>query len=135
MSVGILLITHQALGGALLQIAAGIFGAWPPNAEALEIENDAPCEEMLAQARRLVERLDTGDGVLILTDIYGATPANLARNLLDGSGRVRLLAGVNLPMLVRALSYAHLELDTVMEKAMVGGRDGVLLCAARRETD
>lgn len=135
MSVGILLVTHQSLGSALLRVACGIFGTCPANADSLEVENDAPCEDLLARARGLVERLDTGDGVLVLTDIYGSTPANLARDLLDGPRRVRLLAGVNLPMLVRALSYASLDLDSVVEKAMVGGRDGVLLCTARTETD
>ena len=135
MSVGILLVTHQSLGTALLRVACGIFGTCPTKAEALEVENDAPCEVLLAQARGQMERLDSGDGVLVLTDIYGSTPANLARDLLDGPGRVRLLAGVNLPMLVRALSYASLDLDSLVEKAFVGGRDGVLLCAARAETD
>ncbi len=135
MSVGVLLVTHQSLGPALLRVATGIFGRCPAHAEALEVENDAPCDVRLGEARRLVECLDTGDGVLVLTDIYGSTPANLARDLLDGPGRVRLLAGVNLPMLVRALSYAGLDLDEVVEKALNGGRDGVLLCAARGERD
>jgi PTS system ascorbate-specific IIA component len=135
MSVGILLVTHQSLGTALLRVACGIFGTCPTRAEALEVENDAPCEVRLGEAQRLIERLDTGDGVLVLTDIYGSTPANLARDLLDGTTRVRLVAGVNLPMLVRALSYAGLDLDSVMEKALVGGRDGVLPCVGRAETD
>jgi mannose PTS system EIIA component len=134
-SVGVLLVTHQTLGSALLRVASGIFGRCPVNAEALEVENDAPCDIRLDEARRLVARLDTGDGVLVLTDIYGSTPANLARDLLAGPGRVRVLAGVNLPMLVRALNYAGLDLDSVVEKALVGGRDGVLPCTARCETD
>lgn len=135
MSVGILLVTHQLLGTALLRVANGIFGTCPTRAEALEVENDAPCEVLLAHAQGLLDRLDTGDGVLVLTDIYGSTPANLARDLLDGSRQVRLVAGVNLPMLVRALSYAGLDLDAVADKALTGGRDGVLLCAARSEAD
>jgi mannose PTS system EIIA component len=134
-SVGILLVAHDSLGTVLLRIAAGIFGALPPNAESLDVENDSPCDQVLERARAMVERLDTGEGVLVLTDIYGATPANLARSLLDGPHRVRLLAGVNLPMLVRALTYAHLDLESAMERALIGGRDGVLLCAAHCETD
>ncbi len=135
MSVGILLVTHQSLGTALLRVACGIFGTCPTQAESLEVENDAPCEVLLDQAWGLLERLDTGDGVLVLTDIYGSTPANLARDLLNGPGQVRLVAGVNLPMLVRALSYAGLDLDSVADKALAGGRDGVLLCAARSAAD
>jgi len=134
-SVGILLITHSPLGADLLRIATGIFGACPAPAEALEVENDAPCDPLLAHAERLVSRLDTGDGVLVLTDIYGSTPANLAVDLLGRRERIRVLAGVNLPMLVRALNYAELDLDSVAEKALTGGRDGVCLCARRGSED
>jgi PTS system ascorbate-specific IIA component len=131
MSVGILLITHGALGGELLRIATGIFGTCPAPAEALAVENDAPCDPLLVEAERRAERLDAGDGVLVLTDLYGSTPANLAVALGDRRDRVRVLAGVNLPMLVRALSYAALELDQVVDKALQGGRDGVLQCGVR----
>ena len=71
---------------------------------------------------------DRGDGVLVLTDLYGSTPANLAVALGDRHDRIRVLAGANLPMLVRALSYAGLELDQLVDKALTGGRDGVLRC-------
>ena len=135
MSVGLLLITHQSLGTALLRIAAGIFGTCPTRAESLEVQNDAPCDVLLDQARRLVEGLDQGDGVLVLTDIYGATPARLAMDLADGRHRIRLVAGVNLPMLLRALNYAGLDLDTVADKALTGGREGVLPCPAVGERD
>lgn len=131
MSVGILLITHGALGSELLRIATGIFGTCPAHAEALEVENDAPCAPLMAEAERRANRLDEGDGVLVLTDLYGSTPANLAVGLQDRRDRVRVLAGVNLPMLVRALNYAALELDQLVEKARKGGRDGVLLCPPR----
>jgi mannose PTS system EIIA component len=132
-SVGLLLITHQSLGTELLRIGTGIFGTCPARAASLEVENDAPRDALLAQGRRLVAELDAGDGVLILTDIYGATPARLAMELTEGPRRIRLIAGVNLPMLVRALNYAGLDLDTVADKALAGGREGVLPCTAPGE--
>jgi PTS system ascorbate-specific IIA component len=130
MSVAVLLITHGSLGSELLRIAGGIFGACPARAEAVEVENDAPCDPLLQEAERRIDHLDDGDGVLVLTDLYGSTPANLAMALLERRDHVRVLAGVNLPMLVRALSYAALDLDQVVDKALQGGRDGVLACGA-----
>ncbi len=128
MTVGLLLITHQPLGGDLLRVATAIYGTRPARAEALEVENDAPGEQVLAQAQGLAQQLDEGDGLLVLTDLYGATPANLALALRDRHPRTRVVAGVNLPMLLRALTYAGLDLDSVVEKALAGGRDGVCRC-------
>jgi mannose PTS system EIIA component len=86
---------------------------------------------LLEDAQRRADILDEGDGVLVLTDLYGSTPANLAVALGQRREHVRVLAGVNLPMLVRALSYAVLDLDQLVDKALDGGRDGVLRCGAR----
>jgi PTS system ascorbate-specific IIA component len=130
-SVAVLLITHASLGSELLRIASGIFGTCPARAAALDVENDTPCDPMLEIAEQRVAELDEGSGVLVLTDLYGSTPANLALALLERRERIRVLAGVNLPMLVRALSYTALELDQVVEKALEGGRDGVLSCGNR----
>lgn len=133
MSVGVLLITHGNLGDDLLSTATGIFGSCPACAQALGVENDAPWDPLLREAERRTAQLDEGDGVLVLTDLYGSTPANLAVALLARRAGLRVLAGVNLPMLVRALSYAALDLDQVVDKALQGGRDGVLLCGARAD--
>lgn len=135
MSVGLLLITHGPLGADLLRIATQIFGACPAPVEALDLVNDTPRDLAVEQALRCTERLDQGDGVLVLTDLYGATPANVATALLDRRDGLRLLAGVNLPMLLRALNYAALDLDSVTERALHGGRDGVLLCSGGGEVD
>jgi PTS system ascorbate-specific IIA component len=80
---------------------------------------------MLPKARALVKDLDTGEGVVVFSDIYGATPCNLASKLLV-KGRVEAVAGVNLPMLVRAITYRDRDLDTMIKKAISGGCDGVL---------
>ena len=135
MSVGLLLMTHSPIGSDLLKVATVIFGTCPSRAESLDIENDTPGELVLAKAERLIERLDEGDGVLVLTDVYGATPARLARTLLNSQRRLRVLAGVNLPMVVRALNYSGLDLDTVADKALAGGRDGVCHCSAPEPED
>ena len=76
-------------------------------------------------ARDMIKLVDTGRGVLILTDIYGATPSNLAIKLLE-PGRIEGIAGVNLPMLLRALTYRDKDMDTLVTRAIAGGRDGVL---------
>lgn len=130
MSVGLLLIAHRPLAGDLLCVATEILGVSPPGIEALEVINDTPCEDLVAEGLLRAARLDQGDGVLVLTDLYGSTPANVAMVLLQRREQVRVLAGVNLPMLLRALNYATLDLDGVAEKALQGGRDGVRLCAS-----
>ncbi len=131
MSVGLLMITHQPFGADLLRVATAILGGPPPGVEAMEVVNDVPCEILAAQAAERLDRLDAGEGVLILTDLYGSTPANIAVSLLGIHEQLRVIAGLNLPMLLRALTYASLDLDAVAEKALQGGRDGVLLCARR----
>jgi PTS system ascorbate-specific IIA component len=80
---------------------------------------------MLPHAQQMIKELDQGQGVLILSDIYGATPCNIVCKLLE-PGRVEGIAGVNLPMLVRALTYRHEKLETLVEKALSGGREGVI---------
>lgn len=130
MSVGLLLITHCPLGADLLRVATEIFGTCPTRTASLEVENDTPREPVMREAQRLAEQLDAGDGLLVLTDIYGATPANLAVALCAHHPRRRVLAGVNLPMLLRALNYAGLDLETLADKALAGGRDGVRRCPA-----
>ncbi len=127
MSIGLLLITHNQIGAQLLATATRMLGRCPLQADCLPVGDDDQPAELFAAARRLAERLDHGDGLLVLTDLYGSTPANIAHALADQRG-VRVLAGINLPMLVRVLNYADLELAAVTEKALSGGRDGVLPC-------
>jgi PTS system ascorbate-specific IIA component len=81
--------------------------------------------DALPLARDMLKLVDGGDGVLILTDIYGATPSNLAMKLLE-PGRIEGVAGVNLPMLLRAIAYRDKDMETLLTRAVAGGRDGVL---------
>lgn len=129
MSVTLLMITHQPFGADLLRVASAILGARPQGVDAMDVVNDVPREILIEDARQRLERLDEGDGVLVMTDLYGSTPANVAVALLAQHDRLRVIAGLNLPMLLRAITYASLDLDSVADKALQGGRDGVLLCS------
>jgi PTS system ascorbate-specific IIA component len=127
MSVGLLIITHNDIGLQLLQTATTMLGTCPLPAKALEVCTDCEPEEVAGRARGLLTELDSGDGVLILADIYGSTPGNIAIRLLRNA-RAIVIAGVNLPMLIRVLNYPRLGLEDLAEKALSGGRDGILLC-------
>ncbi|MEO6564744.1 MAG: PTS fructose transporter subunit IIA [Casimicrobiaceae bacterium] len=123
--IGILIIAHDTLPDSLVKAVTHVLGARPPQFETLSVlANDDPLN-LLPTARERVRSLDTGDGVLIFSDIYGATPCNLAAKLLVPA-RVEVIAGVNLPMLVRAFTYRVKGMDTLIIKAISGGCDGVL---------
>lgn len=121
--VGILIIAHGTFGASLLQCAHHVLGSQPRLQQMSVTIQDDP-GQVFARAQELVQQLDAGDGVLVLTDLYGATPSNIAGRLLV-AGRVEGIAGVNLPMLVRALTYRNEPLRTVVAKAMSGGVEGV----------
>ena len=127
MSVGLLLITHQNLGDTLLQTARSMLGNLPGSCEAMAMSQTDDPDVVEARARRRIEVLDDGTGVLILTDMFGSTPANVAGRLARHT-RHRVIAGVNLPMLVRVLNYRDLPLVELVNKAISGGHDGILLC-------
>jgi mannose PTS system EIIA component len=127
MSVGLLLITHADIGAVLLTAATRMLGGCPVRTGTLAVWQESECERLRAAALEWVAELDAGDGVLVLTDLFGSTPANIATSLQDSAG-VRTLSGVNLPMLVRVLNYPDLPLDALTEKALSGGRDGVMAC-------
>lgn len=123
--IGILIIAHGTLGDSLIHCANHVFGG--PLAQLAQFGvavHDVPVA-LLPQVQKLVDELDSGDGVLILTDMYGATPSNLACRLVEPA-RVECVAGINLPMLVRALTYRNESLETVAQKALSGGREGVV---------
>ncbi len=123
--VGILIIAHGNLGDSLIHCAQHVFsGRELPLRQMGVTVHDDPVA-LAPQARELVRLLDEGDGVLVLTDMYGATPSNIACRLLD-PGKIEGISGVSMPMLVRALTYCTSPLATVVEKAMSGGRDGVV---------
>jgi PTS system ascorbate-specific IIA component len=123
--IGILIITHGTLGESLIHCASHVLNKRPPRLRQLGFTAQDDPLLLLPQARALVKELDAGDGVLILTDIYGGSPSNIAAKLIV-PGRVEAVAGVNLPMLVRALTYREKSLQVIVTKAVSGGCEGVV---------
>jgi PTS system ascorbate-specific IIA component len=123
--IGILLITHGTFGESLIQNVCHVLNKRPPLIGQIGVAAQDDPLDILPMARLLLNEVDEGDGVLILTDILGATPSNLALKLLE-PGRVEGVAGVSLPMLLRSLTYRKNGMDVLVKKAISGGRDGVI---------
>lgn len=130
--VGIVVIAHAPLASALGRCAEHVYSC-EPNARrelrVLDVDGGDDIEKTLAHARELVHEVDRGEGVLVLTDAFGATPGNVATRLAE-SERVAVLAGVNLPMLLRAVCYRGGQLAEVAQKALAGGQAGMLQIGA-----
>lgn len=128
---GILIIAHAPLAHALRACAVHVFPDCEAELAAIDVQPNLPPEETLATARIAMEQL-TGSGrnkgVLVLTDMFGATPSNVAQKLVDGVNS-RLITGVNLPMLLRSVSYRHEPLEALVSRAVVGGTQGVMQVA------
>ena len=125
---GILIIAHAPLASALRQCALHVFPDAGNALAALDVEAQTPPEQTLEQARQLQQQLDLPQ-TLVLVDLFGATPSNVAAKLVDGI-HSRLLAGVNLPMLMRAICYRHESLESLVSRAMMGATQGVVSVAA-----
>ena len=124
---GILIIAHAPLASAFLQCVQHVFPDHPASVAALDVQPDMPPEETLAHASVLLRQLDTPQ-TLVLTDIFGATPCNVAQQLADGIN-TKLVTGMNLPMLLRAVCYRHEALDTLVARALAGASQGVMQVA------
>ena len=127
----ILLIAHAPLANALRQCALHVFPDCGNTVLAIDVQPNLSPEETLASARIALEQLGRTpgtQGVLVLTDIFGATPSNVAQKLVDGASS-RLITGVNLPMLLRSVSYRHEPLETLVSRAVIGGTQGVMQVA------
>jgi PTS system mannose-specific IIA component len=126
MAVGILLVTHLGIGTALAAVAGRLLGPLPLAVEAFEVPFDADPDAVLPEASAALRRVDGGDGVLVLTDLYGATPANLGARLARLGTPVRRVSALSLPMLLRVLNYPELPLDELPAVAAAGARNGVV---------
>jgi PTS system mannose-specific IIA component len=122
--IGILIIAHAPLASALRACALHVFPDCASGVQALDVLADASPEESLAQARQALAELGT-EQVLLLSDVFGATPCNVAQQLNDGQD-TRLVAGANLPMLLRSVCYRHESLEALAARAHAGGTQGVL---------
>lgn len=127
MAVGILLVTHEGIGSALLAVAGRLVTPLPLRVEVLEVPFDADADSVLPLASAALRRVDSGEGVLLMTDLYGASPSNLAGRMAQLGTPVRRVSALSLPMLLRVLNYAELGLDELPGVAATGGRNGVLL--------
>ena len=123
--IGILIVAHGAFGEALIHCASHVLGKRPLRVRQVGITVHDDPDAILPQAQGLVRDLDDGDGVLVLTDMLGATPSNIAARLA-APGRVEIVSGASLPMLIRALTYRDAPLATVVAKAVSGGCEGVV---------
>jgi len=123
--VGILLLTHAPLGQAFIAAVAHVFRGPTERFEAIDVAADEDTHAVHERAREAIARLDEGDGVLVITDIKGGTPANCC-NSLSAAGHVEVIAGISLPMLLRAITYRRDTLDVVVEMALAGAQNGAV---------
>lgn len=131
MNTGLLLITHGSLGQDMLDVATAILGGCPLEVEALAVNGNSDPDEIFETASRVCSELDHGDGVLVLTDLYGSTPSNIANRLIN-THNASVISGANLPMLLRILNYPDMNIETQCELAANGARDGIVV-STRRE--
>ncbi len=126
--IGILIVAHGTLGESLIHCASHVMGKRPQYLRQLGVTIHDDPDAILPQGRDLIRFLDQGQGVLVMTDIFGATPSNIACNLLV-PGKVQGVSGVNLPMLIKSLTYREHPMEVLIEKAMAGAQEGVIRMA------
>ena len=127
MACGILLITHPGVGSSLLAVATTLLRNLPLQADAFEVPFDADLEQLLPAASAALRRVDSGEGVLVLTDLYGASPSNLAAQVARLGTPVRRVAALSLPMLLRVMNYPEQGLDELPATAAAGTRNGAII--------
>ena len=127
MTVAILLISHNQIASELINTAQQMLAPYSVATTILSISIDDNPDDIRLKFMQTLHEIDQGDGTLILTDMYGSTPSNIA---CDASERhdIRIVSGLNLPMLIRVLNYPHLNLNELEQKAITGGQDGVVSC-------
>lgn len=130
MSIGLLIVTHNNIGADLLATARDIIGKPPIEVAVIDIRPNSNYERKAEEIERSILRLDKGEGVLVLTDLFGASPSNMAlKAALKHNAKV--VAGINLPMLLRVFNYPSLSLDKLIAKAIAAGHDSVFECNRR----
>lgn len=123
--IGIILVTHNGLGESFVDCVKHVLGEVPNNLKVLAVLASDDPQKKLAEGLALIKQLDNGGGVLILADIYGATPSNIARQLCHAE-HVMGVAGVNLPMLLRVVCHPGTTLPEMAKIAIDGGRECVV---------
>lgn len=123
--VGILLVTHNGLGSSMLDCVGHVLGGIPSNLQSLSVLASDDPQKKEAEGLALIQQMDEGQGVLLLTDVFGATPSNIATRLCQ-PGHVQGVAGVNLPMLLRVIGYSNKSLPELAQLALDSGRDFIV---------
>jgi PTS system mannose-specific IIA component len=133
MSVSVLIISHEGIGSVLLNVVKQTFGSeLPLSVATVELEANADPEVLIAKLKKVVKALNQGAGLLILTDLFGSTPSNIARSIQDCQD-ARIVTGLNLPMLLRVMNYPQLDLAQLAEKARTGGQCGIIECESIKQ--
>jgi len=125
MTVTILIISHEEIGEALVQTATNAFEELPLPTTVVNVNRDCDPDKLISKLKNLLNNIKSDEGVLILTDLFGSTPSNIAKALRSGID-MKMVSGLNLPMLMRVMNYPDLSLSKLSEKAISGGRDGVI---------
>jgi PTS system mannose-specific IIA component len=127
MTVAILLISHNQIASELINTAQQMLAPYSVATTILSIRIDDNPDDIRLKFMQTLHEIDQGDGTLILTDMYGSTPSNIACGASERHD-IRIISGLNLPMLIRVLNYPHLNLNELEQKAITGGQDGVVSC-------
>ncbi len=123
--IGILIVAHEPVASSFAKAVEHVLGQAPKQLDWLDVAANARPDEVVEHAQKRIAAIDDGDGVLVCTDVCGATPCNISTQL-DQPGKVHVLTGLNLPMLLRAINYRNASLIEVTEKALSGGKTGVM---------
>ncbi|NOQ93561.1 MAG: PTS mannose transporter subunit IIA [Methylophaga sp.] len=127
MTVGILLVSHNQIGAELINTARQMLSCSPLPTKVISIGiNDNP-DHIRRELNKELEGLDQGHGILIMTDMFGSTPSNIACTVSERDD-IRVVSGLNLPMLIRVLNYPNLNLNELEQKALTGGQEGIARC-------
>ena len=129
MSIRVILITHEDVGSAMLNTVKHTYGELPLPATVVAIKHSTDIDVLVPHLKKLIKNFTKHDGVLILTDMYGSTPSNIAVSLQEIGEKVQIISGLNLPMLMRVMNYPQLELCDIVKKAISGGKDGIMDCS------
>jgi len=130
MSVGLLIVTHGAVGQSLYDAAVTVLGSSPLRTRIESVGFNQNVDEIIGHLHSTITELDTGSGVLVLTDMYGATPSNSICQFTEEN--IAIISGLNLPMLIRIMNYPTLTLTDLVEKAISGGQEGIMFCRRNR---
>lgn len=122
--MSVLIISHEDIGSSLVQIATKAFDELPLPTTVVNVDPNIDPEKLLPKLKHLIKNIAASDGILILTDLFGSTPSNIAK-ALQSEANARIVCGLNLPMLMRVMNYPTLSLDELAEKAVSGGREGI----------